>query len=115
MTLKNSCVRELACHCRLEICAKEQGHDNATIRSARRNGLERMVLMTENENMKTSDEERKRITAALEKMIARAAIDPWFKKPNPAFDGSTPLHVIERGDADRLWRMIYELESGEPG
>jgi hypothetical protein len=33
---------------------------------------------------------------------------------NPAFDGSTPLQVIERGETDRIWRMVYELESGEP-
>ena len=30
-------------------------------------------------------------------------------------DGSTPLQVVERGETDRVWRMIYELESGEPG
>jgi len=29
-------------------------------------------------------------------------------------DGSTPLQVIERGETDRIWRMVYELESGEP-
>ncbi len=39
----------------------------------------------------------------------------WLQEPNPAFDGSTPLQVIERGEADRLWRMVYALESGEPG
>ncbi len=39
----------------------------------------------------------------------------WMQEPNPAFDGSTPLQVIERGESDRLWRMIYQLESGEPG
>ena len=39
----------------------------------------------------------------------------WLQEPNSAFDGSTPLQVIERGETDRLWRMIYVLESGEPG
>ncbi len=39
----------------------------------------------------------------------------WMQEPNAAFDGSTPLQVIERGETDRLWRMIYSLESGEPG
>jgi hypothetical protein len=38
----------------------------------------------------------------------------WLQEPNPAFDGSTPLQVIERGETDRLWKMIYALESGEP-
>ena len=39
----------------------------------------------------------------------------WLLEPNSAFDGSTPLQVIERGETDRLWRMIYALESGDPG
>lgn len=39
----------------------------------------------------------------------------WLQDPNSAFDGSTALQVIERGETDRLWRMIYALESGEPG
>jgi DNA-binding transcriptional regulator YiaG len=59
--------------------------------------------------------EMDRIFKALEKLVVREAIGPWLKEPNPAFDGSTPLQVIERGESDRIWRMIYELESGEPG
>ena len=39
----------------------------------------------------------------------------WLKQPNPAFDGSTPLQVVERGEMDRIWRMLYDLESGQPG
>ena len=46
--------------------------------------------------------------------VSPEAIGPWLKDPNPAFDGSTPLQVIERGETDRIWRMVYELESGEP-
>lgn len=59
--------------------------------------------------------EMNRIFQALEKLISKAAIGPWLKEPNPAFDGSTPLQVIERGETDRIWRMIYQLKSGEPG
>jgi hypothetical protein len=39
----------------------------------------------------------------------------WLREPNPAFDGSTPVQVIERGQMDRIWRMLYYAESGEPG
>ncbi len=39
----------------------------------------------------------------------------WLKTPNSAFGGSQPLQVIERGEIDRIWRMIYFLESGSPG
>ena len=58
--------------------------------------------------------EIKRLFAALENLVSAEAIGPWLKEPNPAFDGSTPLQVIERGETDRIWRMVYELESGEP-
>ncbi|HWZ42424.1 MAG TPA: hypothetical protein VNW97_03065 [Candidatus Saccharimonadales bacterium] len=56
-----------------------------------------------------------RLFDELEKLIAGESIGPWLKEPNPAFDGSTPLQVVERGETDRIWRMLYELESGEPG
>jgi len=59
--------------------------------------------------------ELKRIFEALEKLVAKEAIGPWLKESNTAFDGSTPLQVIERGETDRIWRAIYELQSGEPG
>ncbi len=38
----------------------------------------------------------------------------WLKTPNKAFGGSSPIQVIERGEIDRLWRMVYFLESGSP-
>jgi transcriptional regulator with XRE-family HTH domain len=38
----------------------------------------------------------------------------WLKTPNKAFSGSQPLQVIERGEIDRVWRMVYFLESGSP-
>lgn len=44
----------------------------------------------------------------------REEVTAWLETPNEAFDGSTPLQVIERGESDRLWRMIYFLRSGEP-
>lgn len=59
--------------------------------------------------------ETQRLFVALAKVIKPAAIGAWLKAPNPAFAGSTPVQVIERGETDRLWRMIYELESGQPG
>jgi hypothetical protein len=40
---------------------------------------------------------------------------PRLKQLNSAFDGSTAIQVIERGKSDRSWRMVSELESGEPG
>lgn len=59
--------------------------------------------------------ELNRLFTVLEQLVAKESIGPWLKEPNLAFDGSTPLQVIERGEIDRLWRMFYELASGEPG
>src|SRR5205809_1193211 len=58
--------------------------------------------------------ELNRVFTALQQLVAKDAIGPWLKQPNPAFDGSTPLQVLERGEMDRIWRMIYQLQSGEP-
>ncbi|TVS09269.1 MAG: DUF2384 domain-containing protein [Planctomycetaceae bacterium] len=50
----------------------------------------------------------------------REVVDPdslggWFQTPNNAFDGLKPIEVIERGEIDRLWEMVYRLRSGMPG
>ena len=59
--------------------------------------------------------ELKRLTTALEQLVEPEAIGPWLQTPNPSFEGSTPAQLVERGESDRLWRMIHLLESGQPG
>jgi len=59
--------------------------------------------------------ELKRLIAALEQLVEPASIGPWFRAPNQRFEGSTPAQLVERGESDRLWRMIHLLESGQPG
>ena len=56
--------------------------------------------------------ETKRLERALGRVMQRDAISGWLEKPNPAFRGLKPLEVIERGEIDRIWRMVFELESG---
>lgn len=56
----------------------------------------------------------RRLEAALAKVMNVKALGKWFEEPNPAFDGLKPLEVIERGEIDRLWAMIHQLESGTP-
>jgi hypothetical protein len=58
--------------------------------------------------------ELQRLFAALEELMEKDYVGEWLKTPNPAFEGSTPLQVIERGEADRLWRMVFQLETGTP-
>jgi len=56
-----------------------------------------------------------RLHAGLARAIRSTAIHHWLDTPNSAFGGLKPLEVVERGEIDRLWRMIYELESGVAG
>jgi hypothetical protein len=56
-----------------------------------------------------------RLFLELRRLVDARQIGPWLRTSNPAFEGSTPLQVIERGETDRIWRMIYELKSGQPG
>ena len=59
--------------------------------------------------------EMDRLLDGLSRVMEPEQIGRWMKTPNPAFDGSTPMQVIERGELDRLWRMLYDVESGQPG
>jgi hypothetical protein len=55
-----------------------------------------------------------RLFDALSEVMETSYIGEWLKAANPAFDNSTPLQVIERGETDRIWHMIYRLQTGEP-
>jgi hypothetical protein len=55
-----------------------------------------------------------RLFDALSEIMETSYIGEWLKTANPAFENSTPLQVIERGEADRIWQMIYRLQTGEP-
>lgn len=55
-----------------------------------------------------------RLTNALREVMKNEALGRWLQTPSEAFDGLKPLEVIERGENDRLWSMIYYLRSGVP-
>lgn len=59
--------------------------------------------------------EMDRLLDGLSRVMRPEQIGHWLNSPNSAFDGSTPLHVVQRGEMDRIWRMLYDLELGEPG
>lgn len=56
--------------------------------------------------------ELKRVVDALSEVIQKDAVGPWLEQPNDAFDGLKPIEVIERGEIDRIWQMIFYLRSG---
>ena len=72
-------------------------------------------MATRRKQPATTARDVKALRRALAHVVKAEAIDPWLQKPNAAFDGLTPLEVIERGQIDRLWEMVYRLESGVPG
>jgi DNA-binding transcriptional regulator YiaG len=56
--------------------------------------------------------ESERLCRALMKIMKPDCVGEWLDIPNDAFGGLKPLDLSERGEMDRLWRMIFEVESG---
>lgn len=59
--------------------------------------------------------EMDRLLDSLSRLMNPKDVGRWLREPNSALEGSTPVQVIERGQTDRIWRLLYFLESGEPG
>jgi transcriptional regulator with XRE-family HTH domain len=85
---------------------------------ARMTGLSERTLATWEAGAPVSEPAARAITAverllrALAEVAHKSAISGWLATPNEAFDGLKPVEVLERGQADRIWRMIYFLGSG---
>ena len=56
-----------------------------------------------------------RLVAELRTIIKPEKLKSWWKQPVANFGGSTPLQVLERGETDRIWRMIWEIGQGNSG
>lgn len=56
-----------------------------------------------------------RLWEALCELVDPESLGLWFQTPNDSFDGLKPIEVIERGEIDRLWEMVFELQTGMPG
>ncbi len=60
-----------------------------------------------------SDSSRQRLTeihrlrSALAEVIPAEQIGMWLVEPNETLDGFKPLEVIERGEIDRIWRLLH--------
>ena len=55
--------------------------------------------------------EASRLREALAQIMAPDQVGQWMRTPNPAFEGQSPIQVMERGESDRLWRMIIQIDS----
>jgi hypothetical protein len=55
--------------------------------------------------------EADRLAVALGQIMPPGSVGDWLRTPNPAFEGQTPMQVMERGESDRLWRMIHQIDA----
>jgi hypothetical protein len=46
-----------------------------------------------------------------QQVVAADAIPEWLDSPSDAFGSLKPIEVIDRGEIDRLWNMIFYLDS----
>ena len=58
--------------------------------------------------------ELERLTNSLSEVIRKDSLGQWLQTPNRSYNGSKPIEVIERGESDKLWEMIFLLRSGVP-
>jgi uncharacterized protein (DUF2384 family) len=85
---------------------------------ARMTGLSERTLATWEAGAKLSDSAGRviisveRLLRALAEVVHKEAIAGWLERPNQELDNLKPVEVMERGETDRLWRMIYFLGSG---
>jgi len=59
--------------------------------------------------------ELQRLINALSEVIDAESIGDWILQPSISFNGLKPMEVIEHGESDRIWEMIFYLRSGFPG
>lgn len=85
---------------------------------ARLSGLSERTLATWERGQEIGDAARRSLATAerllrdLATVIRKAALAAWLDTPNIGFGGLKPIEVVERGEADRVWRMVYFLGSG---
>ena len=84
------------------------------------NVAERTIAKVESDNespekLKRPYNEVYRLWKALCELVDPESLGLWFQTPNESFDGLKPVEVIERGEIDRLWDMVFELQTGMPG
>ena len=77
--------------------------------------LDQIVTRLQDEGPRLPYKKLYRLCEALSEVADFDSLGVWFRTPNDAFDGLKPIEVIERGEIDRLWEMVFRLRSGMPG
>jgi hypothetical protein len=55
-----------------------------------------------------------RLRAALAEGMREEFIPQWLEAPCEGLGGLKPVEVLERGESDRLWRVVLLIGSGMP-
>ena len=55
-----------------------------------------------------------RLRERLARVMKPEFIPQWLETPNDTFSGLKPIEVLERGEIDRIWTLLFHLESGTP-
>ena len=58
--------------------------------------------------------EMERLRAALSEGLREEFIRQWLETPCEGLGGLRPVEVLERGEVDRLWRVVLMIGSGMP-
>ncbi len=58
--------------------------------------------------------EMKRLRDALGDRILAGFIPEWLQNPCEGLGGAKPIEILERGETDRLWRVVLLIGSGTP-
>lgn len=56
-----------------------------------------------------------RLWESLSELIDPEYLGDWLQTPNQSFDDLKPIEVIERGNINLLWAMVFRLQTGMPG
>jgi DNA-binding XRE family transcriptional regulator len=58
--------------------------------------------------------EMQRLASALKQVMQADFLPRWLVTPNEGLGGISPVEALERGESDRLWRVVFLLGSGLP-
>lgn len=75
---------------------------------------EELITRLKNLNDNIDSILEKDIRTRLERLIKSEFIDSWLNTPNNAFEDKKPIELIRTKEIDKLYKMLYILESGEP-
>jgi transcriptional regulator with XRE-family HTH domain len=56
-----------------------------------------------------------RLWESLSELIDPQFLGDWLQTPNQSFGDLKPIEVIERGNINLLWGMVFRLQTGMPG